>query len=129
MPGPEALAISQLSLMDDFTAAMILPAGAVIEAVRATFHLTWNTLVPAGFRLNCKLGKTELLLEFHGRGTQAVRQDLLVKRGRFLDVDVGGNQTVALHICEAYKHMGSMTQEKRTLHPEVVHRIGRMGLC
>lgn len=117
---------NQLSMMDDFTAALIVPAPTALVVAKTTFQVIWRTFVPAGFSINCKLGKTEMLFQAHGKGVKAFRHEVYVKLDRYIPVEVEPGQIVSVHVCEGYRHMGSMVHERAILHPEAVQRVGRM---
>ena len=74
-------------------------------------------------RLNCKIGKTNLILRLTGPGSVEIRQQLEDDEYRIKCV-CGGTE-VLIPIVEAYQHLGRLTCADRALSPDIKMRSGQ----
>eukprot|EP00438_Fugacium_kawagutii_P001747 Skav227124 [mRNA] locus=scaffold133:31032:36275:- [translate_table: standard] len=96
----------------------------LIPKVRRVFQSVYHHAMAAGFELNLKPGKSEAILRFQGKGSQAAHK-------RFIEESTNGLPcstpygTVSLPVAPKYVHLGQIQTSSLSLAPEIDFRIAR----
>lgn len=107
--------------MDDCALLIHAPCNQRVEDIIKLLVVSFHGAARSkGLQVNFDRGKTELLWNVIGKGSKAQKQ-LLYEQGNRLRWSHNG-QAYELHICHAYKHLGTWTQVKHRHAKEILTR-------
>ena len=115
--------LSEASYADDVT--MLLTdrcPRALVEKTASAAGLLAHTFLAHACLINPGPGKTEIILCFEGRGTQAVRQEVFLERGGKLSCDGGHAGQLQITVSFQYKHMGGIVDATGSMRYELKAR-------
>ena len=110
-----------VTFVDDCAMLVHAPTNQRIEEVIKALVTCFDQAAQSrGLQVNFDRGKTELLWNVVGKGAKATKQTLYTQ-GNTLTWDHQGHM-YRLHVCHAYKHLGTWTQTKHRHAREVLAR-------
>ena len=95
------------------------PAQLLSKAQRVS-ELVLDTLMAHGMQPNVKAGKTSIMLQLRGPGTQRARKQYFPRGSKTLRIPSLG---LDLPVVNQYKHLGGILDHQQTFKPEVRHRL------
>ena len=112
-----------VAYMDDVAIPIVASAQEVIPKSRRAIEIAASVFQRFHFRLNYKVGKTNLVLRLAGEGSVEIRQQLEEDDFR-VKCCCGGND-ISVAIVEAYQHLGRLTCADRSLSPDIRMRAAQ----
>ena len=97
----------------------------LVTALQEAARIVHKRIQRLGVELNLQSGKTEVVLQLRGKGTAALRRQLLVQCNAWLDFESFEGQQLQVHITEQYRHLGGCVVAKDTVLPEIKSRASQ----
>ena len=115
--------LSEASYADDVTSLLTdrCPRALVEKTARAAGLLA-HTFLAHACLINPEPGKTEVILCFRGRGTQAGRQEVFLEHGGMLGCNGGHAGQLRITVSFQYKHMGGIVDATGSMRYELKAR-------
>ena len=112
-----------VTFVDDCALLIHAATNQRIEQIVKAMVESFDTAASArGLQVNFDRGKTELLWNIIGKGAKAQKQELY-QQGNQLTWTNNGH-SYAVHLCHAYKHLGTWVQTKHRHAKEILARAG-----
>ena len=104
--------------------AVVIPsiqAEALIDVTSQVATLVQQTFNNYGLSLNYNAGKTEIIVQFRGKGSAALRREHFVES--FRSLHLGPDRSIRL--VSQYQHLGARFAQNLSVASEVAHRINK----
>ena len=112
------------SWLDDVAVMLETPHPAeLVPRVARAVVLIQQYMSTVGIQLNFQPGKSEVMLIWHGPGSQAAREKALVHDNCLVPVALPDGQQVQLRGVDSYKHLGTFRTTSGSLVKELHYRV------
>ena len=114
--------VCELSFVDDTAVALYADPHGIVNKVQKALGNIDTIFLSFGLKLNYKRGKTEVFIEFRGKGADAARKAFHNNNGGVVVFTNDLGETKELLSTDLYKHVGSKRARGGNLMPEVIYR-------
>ena len=120
---PDDLVVRDPSYCDDVAYILFCSPDAVCETIQCAFRIIWREFTLARLFLNFATVKSAAMVEWHGHKADVYRREVAMNRNNRLPVTNGVSHGF-LDIVASYKHIGSVSNCKGQIAPDVARRCG-----